>query len=253
MSTTTAPTTPAPSETADVFAEPSADQAVFDRGYVEKLRREGQRYRTEHQSTAEALSNYERVFGAYDQADRQVWMDLASTWATDPSEAARVMNQIAQAVLQPDGAAPPATPPADNGDEGERGDLSNLTPEQVQQMIAEAMEGRERAAAEQRAIDEVYSEIRAAGFDPSTREGFMVLWLANNGGQGDIQAGITEMKAWKQSIVDEYVTGRSNGHHPTPTPADGAVATPHEGVHDLTQARKAADAYIRAQMGASSG
>src|SRR4051812_9743826 len=89
MTTTTAPvTTPistTPVETADIFAEPASDQAVFDRGYVEKLRREGARYRTEHQTSAEALSGYERVFGAYDQADRQVWMDLASTWATDPN------------------------------------------------------------------------------------------------------------------------------------------------------------------------
>jgi len=258
MTTATAPATPPPAPAAapaaaDVFAEPDAAQAVFDRGYVERLRNEGARYRTDATAKAEALSNYERVFGGYDAEDRQVWLDLASTWATDPTEAARVMNQIAQAVLQPGAAEPPSeAPPADTGTDGAQDGLANLTPAQVQEMIASALTEQQRAAAEQRAVEEVYSEIRAAGLDPSTKEGFMVLWLANNGGQGDIQAGIKEMQAWKQGIVDEYVAGRSNGHHATPSP-NGAVATPQEQVHDLRDARKAAQAFIESQMGASAG
>lgn len=258
MTTTTAPVTApdtAPVTTtptaADVFAEPDAAQAVFDRGYVERLRREGARYRTEHQSAAEALGNYERVFGTYDAADRQVWMDLASTWATDPNEAARVMNQIAQAVLTPAEAAT-ATPPAEAGTEPDGG-LGDLTPDKVQEMIANALTEQQQAAKEQHAVEEVYSEIRAAGYDPSTMEGFMVLWLANNGGNGDIQAGIKEMQGYRQKVIDEYVAGRSNGHHPTPTPANGAVATAQEPVHDLKDARKAAEAFIRAQHGAGPG
>jgi hypothetical protein len=246
LSTGSAPATPP----GDLFAEPTPEQAVFDRGYVERLRQEGARYRTEHKTAADALAGYEQVFGGYDPEDRQVWLDLARTWATDPGQAAGVMQQIAQAVLnQGEGtaAAPDAAVPSEAGD-----GLGELTPQQVQQMIAEAIDGRDRAAAEQRAVEEVYSEIRAAGYDPSTKEGFMVLWLANNGGQGDIQAGIREMQAWRQSIVDDYVSGRANGHHPTPSPS-GAVATTQEPIHDLRDARKAADAYIRAQMGASSG
>src|SRR5206468_764501 len=81
-STTGSPSVPV--STGDVFAEPDAGQAVFDRGYVERLRREGARYRTEHQAAAEALGTYNRVFEGYDPADRQVWLDLASTWAADP-------------------------------------------------------------------------------------------------------------------------------------------------------------------------
>jgi hypothetical protein len=243
----TAPdSTPTPAASADVFAETPNDQAVFDRAYVERLRQEGARYRTEHRTAADALSGYERVFGTYDPEDRQVWMDLASTWANDPTEAARMMDQIARSVLQPE---TPAAPPAETPTAEE---ISNLTPQQVQEMIANAISEREANAAQERAVEEVYSEIRAAGYDPSTKEGFMVLWLANNGGQGDIQAGIREMQAWRQSIVDEYVTGRSNGHHATPSP-NGAVATTQPEVHDLKDARKAAEAYIRAQMGASSG
>jgi len=243
--------TQAPASAPDLFAEPAPDQAVFDRGYVERLRTEGARYRTDLNSKSQALADYDRVFGGYDADDRQVWLDLASTWATDPGEAARVMQNIAQAVLTQ--GAETADAPTPQSDAETTDGLSDLTPAQVQQMITEAMEGRDRAAAEQRAVEEVYSEIRAAGYDPSTKEGFMVLWLANNGGNGDIQAGINEMKAWRQSIVDEYVSGRANGHHATPTPANGAVATAQEPVHDLRGARKAAQAYIDSQIGASSG
>jgi hypothetical protein len=239
VETTTAP--------ADIFNEPTPEQAVFDRGYVERLRSEGARYRTEHKAAADQLAGYEQVFGRYDPEDRQVWLDLANSWATDPSQAAAVMQQIAQAVLQPE--TPTASTPAE--EPGESG-LGDLTPAQVQEMIATALGEREQQAAEQRAVDEVYSEIRAAGYDPSTKEGFMVLWLANNGGNGDIQAGIKEMQAWRQSIVDDYVSGRANGHHATPSP-NGAVATTQPEVNDLKDARKAAEAYIRAQMGASSG
>ncbi|HEV7535238.1 MAG TPA: hypothetical protein VGP90_06360 [Acidimicrobiia bacterium] len=246
VETTGAPS--APSAAPDIFGETPNDQAVFDRSYVERLRTEGARYRTEHNATRQQLSAYETAFGGYAPEDRQVWMDLASTWANNPAEAAEMMNTIAQAVLTPEGDAAPETPAEPVTAE----EMAGLTPQQVQEMISSALTAQQQQAAEQRAVDEVYSEIRAAGFDPSTKEGFMVLWLANNGGNGDIQAGIRDMQAWRQSIVDEYVTGRSNGHHATPSP-NGAVATTQEPIHDLKDARKAAEAYIRAQMGASSG
>lgn len=236
----------------DPFAELASGQAVFDRGYVESLRREGQRYRSEGQQAADALRQYQQVFGGYDDDDRQVWLDLATTWATDPNRAAQVMQNIAQAVLNPEGGAagagvdPTSQPPGAD-------DLGDLTPDQVQQMIAEALGQRDQQEAERRAVEEVYAEVRAGGYDPSTREGLMVLQIAHSETGGDIQQALDAIKAWKQSIVDDYVTGRQNGSHLTPTPANGAVATSQEPIHDLKQARQAADAFIRAQMGASSG
>src|SRR3982751_4139121 len=68
-------TSPPPSSPADPLAEPPSDRAVFDRGYVESIRKEAQRYREEAKNAAQ----YDAVFGQYDEPDRAVWMDLART------------------------------------------------------------------------------------------------------------------------------------------------------------------------------
>ncbi len=226
-------------------------QAVFDRGYVTKVRGEAQRYRDEAKAAADKLGTYDTVFSGYDDADRQVWLDLARTWATDPSQAATVMQQIANAVLTPgdgDGSAP-ATSDGDDGDGA--GSTDNLTPERVQQMITEALGAQQRAHAEQKAIDEVYAEVRAGGYDPEGMEGLMVMWQANHNTNGDIGAAIKSMGAYRQSIIDEYVQGRTNGRGPTPSPSNGTVATGSVEIKTLEDARRAADAFIKAQAGAS--
>src|SRR5436190_2418005 len=128
-----APSVPPPSPPAsstDPFAELATDQHVFDRGYVERIRREGQRYRTEGTQATEALAAYNQAFDGYDAADRQVWLDLATTWATDPNRAAQVMQNIARAVLEPEGgsesAAPTSQPPASPTEPASPGELSPL-------------------------------------------------------------------------------------------------------------------------------
>lgn len=231
----------------DLLAEPPADQAVFDRGYVTKVRSEAQRYRDEARQAAERLTPYETVFSGYDDADRQVWLDLARTWSADPNQAATVMQQIANAVLTPaSGETPVDTPsPADTGA------LEDLTPERVQQMINEALSAQQRTMAEQQAVEQVFTEVRAGGFDPDSMEGFMVLWLANNQTNGDIGAAAKEMGGYRQKIIDDYVSGRAAGRGPTPMASNGTVATGATEIQNLDDARRAADAYLRAQAGAS--
>jgi hypothetical protein len=251
-----APAAPASAPADDIFAELPADQPIFDRGWVDKVRREGQRYREEARTTAEKLGSYDSVFGGYDDADRQVWFNLAQTWATDPLRAAQMMGAIANSVLGVDGSGPgdggsgagAGAPDAGTGtvDDGE------LTPQRVQQMIAEAL-GAEQAQrmqaeqqrAEQAAINEVYEDVRRAGYDPQSMEGFMVLWLANNSTGGDIAAAAKALGDYRQGIVDEYVSGRKSGVTPMPAaggspPAPGVVE-----IKNLNDARKAADAYLR--------
>jgi hypothetical protein len=268
-----APATPAPSSTPppapapppgpaaapadDLFADLPEDQPLYDRGWVDKIRREGQRYREEARTAAEKLGGYDTVFGAYDQADRDVWFNLAQTWATDPVRAAQMMGAIANTVLGDQTPAPAAggggpgesvppepTAPALDGE---------LTPEKVQQMIADALGQQQaqyaqsqQAAAEQAAVNEVYSEVRTAGYDPDSMEGFMVLWLANNNTGGDIAAAAQALTTYRQGIVDEYVAGRRSGV--TPLPSGGSSAAPEAmEIKNLDDARRAADAYLRAQ------
>jgi hypothetical protein len=119
-------------------------------------------------------------------------------------------------------------------------------------MIAEAMREQTAQAQQAQEVENVYAEMRAGGFDPDTAEGFMVLWTASNQTGGDIHQAMDSMRQYRQGIVDSYVSGRANGHHPVPSP-NGAVATAQEPIHDLRDARKAAQAFIDAQIGASAG
>jgi hypothetical protein len=245
----------------DVFADLPADQAVFDRGYVDSIRREGQRYRTTAQEVQARAQLYDQVFGGYEEGDRNTWLNLASMWQTDPNQAATIMGNIAKAVLgDADGAETHAAPtgqpaPGINGDGLSAEDAeaaataTGLTPEQVQQMIADTLAEREATQQQEQAVQGVYAEMAAKGYQPDTLEGFMVLYLANQDGTGNVQAGIDKLSAYRQQVVDEYVQGRANGHHPTPSP-NGLLPNATPEVHDLEGARKAAEAFIRGQVAA---
>jgi len=248
---TTPPTSAAPTD--DLLAEPPEGRAVFDRGYVESIRREAQRYREE----ARGAATYNEVFGQYDQADRDVWLDLARTWSVDPNRAAQIMQQIAGNVLGEvgvgagsAGAAGPGDPPNQAAIEAEL-DAGSLTPEKVQELIDAKFTAQEAKRAEAAAINEVYAEVRSAGFDPDSAEGFMVLWNANHFTNGDIAEAVKMTNQYKQSIIDGYVQGRSSGTVPMPT-AGGVQATGlAEPIRNLDDAKKATDAFLRERRSAS--
>jgi hypothetical protein len=247
-------TAPAGAASQDVFADLPAEQAVFDRGYVDSIRREGQRYRTTAQEAQQKAQIYDSVFGGYEEGDRNTWLNLASMWQTDPNQAATIMGNIAQAVLGEangsDTHAEPEGQPAP-GDAGDGlGELpAGLTREQVEQMIADTIGQREQAQQEQQAVQGVYAEMAAQGYQPDSLEGFMVLYLANQDGSGNVQSGIDKLTSYRQKVVDEYVAGRANGHHPTPSP-NGLLPNATPEIHDLDGARKAAEAFIRGQVAA---
>lgn len=235
----------APAGTPDVLAEPPTDQAVFPRSYVESIRREAQTYRGRAQE-------YDDVFGRYEPQDRDVWFNLARTWESDPSRAAQIMQQIANGVLgETEQKDDKVAEPEVVREYGDQDDPNELTPERVQQMMEEAFQTREQRAAEQKAIDDVMGEVRAAGYDPNTAEGFMVLWNANNQTNGDIKAAAEMVQTYRQTIVDEYVQGRSSGRVAMPSASGGVQATPNgEPIRNFDDARRAADRFLQERRGA---
>jgi hypothetical protein len=238
------PTAPAPPSGTDPFAELPAERAVFDRGYVESLRSEGAKYRTEAGTARDQLRGYEEVFSVYEPDDREVWLDLARTWATDPNRAAAVMQQIASTVLgEQAGADAPDPGSADTPILGDA--VGNLTPDQVKALVAEEIAARDSAKAEQQAVADVFAEVRAAGFDPESAEGFMVLYNANHYTGGDISKAVAMTGDYKQKIIDEYVQGRSGGRA-MPSPAGGVVATSTgEEITSIDDARRATDRFLQ--------
>ncbi len=231
------------------------DQAVFDRGYVEKIRAQAAKYRTERNEAAEKLTRYDEAFGVYSDEDQQVWIDMAQSWVNDPTKAATMMQNIAKSVLGEPESAEAAQAEQDVIDEAIDdfdGDREALTPEKVQEIIENSLAAREQAAREQAEIANIRQEVRDGGYDPDSREGFMVLWTAHHETGGDIAKAIESIKSRDKEVVDRFIKEHSGKGGPT-TPGRGVVASGEQTINTLEDSKKAADAFIRSQIGASSG
>lgn len=229
------------------------DQPLFDIAFVRGLRESGARYRTAAREAEAKVAAY-GVFDQYEPDDRQVWIDLANTWMQSPEEAARIMAEIAQNVLgepsssssSPSPGSPSTEPPAATAPP----EAGNLTAERVQELIQEAMAGYQKSVAEQQAVDQVFAEIRQAGIEPESDDGFMVLWYANNRTEGDIPKALELVKAKRQAIIDDYVHGRTTQPRAGVAPSNGAVATSQSTHQDSwEETRRAAQAFVNSQPG----
>ena len=246
---TPAATAPAPAAEADPFDGDLPDDQVFSRGYVEKLRKQGQTYREQAQTHAEQLAEYDSVYGQYESEDRQAWFEMATRWAEDPRSGAEMMQRIADQVLN-DGKTPEEATEAVIAEDRINAEASDagvaLTPEQIQALVDERFAAQQAERMQQEAIDGVFSEIKAAGFDPHSRDGHSILWTANNETKGDIAAAIEIVKADKQKIIDDYVAAKSSPSART-APSDGMLASPLPEVGGLDDAFKNANAWLKAQ------
>jgi hypothetical protein len=244
---TPAPSTPSALPDGDLLASPlGAEEPFVSRGYAEKLRAEGFKYRTDLRATQENLNRYEAIFGDYQDADRDVWFDLANTWKSDPTRAAAMMRAIADAV-QADGTPDEQQATAEAVETGAATGL--LTPEQVQAMIDAKLGERDTQAQEDRMVNQVLTEVRGEGFDPDSIEGFMVLWTASNQTGGDVKAAAQKMRDYKQSIIDGYVQGRANGQRPTPSAPGTAATEAPAGPGSWDDVRKGATKFMEAASG----
>jgi hypothetical protein len=192
------------------------DQPLFDLGYVRDLRDRAAHYRTQLREAQGRASAYQ-VFDAYEPDDREVWIALARSWQNDPTEAARAMQQIASSVLG-EGAPPVPEPGTDPDEPGE------LTPESIQQLIDARFAAQEQKAAEAAAVAQVHAEVRAAGYEPDSLDGMMVLHLAYTETEGDIKAAVEKLRARDQAAFDARMAAGRNGRAPL-APSGGAVAT----------------------------
>lgn len=198
-----APAAPA----APAGGEPQGDPEVFTRDYVEQLRRESARYRTERNQFADAFEGYE-------EADRGVLLDLARTLRTDPQAAAEWMREQAEAIL----AGQQQLEPQGNGE--------YLTPEQAQAMW-QRMRNEERAAEEKaRSVEQINNTVRELGYDPNGFDGMAFMAYAMQHHPGDLKAAHDAVSAMKtqerQKAIDEFVNGKKQS-------ADGAVQPVHSG------------------------
>jgi hypothetical protein len=243
-----------PAGTVDALGDLPDDQAVFSRGYVENVRSQAARYRTEASDAAAALQPFQDVYGAYDDGDREVWFTLAREWATDPSKAAAIMRDIANDVLGGDAPATPAhqqQPPSELDMLPETPqELAQLTPEQVKALVDEQLAQRDQKQAVDRQVEEVFTELRAAGYEPESDEGWWILRNAAQRTNGDIGAAVKMYDEFQQKIIDKFVQGRS-GNRAALAPSGGVVATgTGEAINSIEDARRATDRFLQERRAA---
>lgn len=197
-------------------------QQLFDRSYVTKLRDEAANYRNQLREAQEQYNRYE-VLNRYDEADRQVWLELASRWEQDPYQAAEAMRQIASRVLGDTQQTQQQDPQQQSWEQDsllDDVDVESMTPEKVQQIVAAELQRQAEAQQMEQAVEGVYSELRAANIDPSSPDGFMVLWRASNQTGGDIAKALEAHAQYKQSIINEFIQAKT-GSGAVPPPPNG--------------------------------
>ncbi len=257
----TAPAETAPAETAEpavpTDAEPversvldvdlPAGMQTFDREYVERSRQEAGKYRQQARDANERIAELEgryKPFDAIPDADRDTWINLMDGWANNPQTAAADFRRIADSVL----GDPTATPTEKAEAEAVIEKVDTMTPENVQTMMTETLNKRDVAARQSADIAKVHAQIAEAGFPEGTSKNFEILWIANNdpAADGDIGKAIDIVKAEKQQVIDDYVSGVRDGGNPTPAPAGGlpANATPTE-ITTMEGAGKAAREWLK--------
>lgn len=229
---------------ADGLTMPDGQQ-LFDRNYVTKLRDEAANYRNQLREAQEQYNRYE-VLNRYDDADRQVWLELASRWEQDPYQAAEAMRQIASRVLgdaqQAQQQAPQEQPWEQDGlfDESS---MESMTPEKVQQIVAAELQRQAEQQQMEQAVEGVYGELRQASIDPSSPDGFMVLWRASNQTGGDVAKAIEAHAQYKQSIINDFVAAKT-GAGAAPPPPNGMQGTQRPAPATLDDAFAAGRSFL---------
>lgn len=236
---TTAPAATAATTTATETAtapDPfdNTETQTFDRKYVENLRNEAAKYRTE-------AKPYKEVFEGYDEQSQTVLLNVLTLLREDPAEGAKALREIAQG-LSPEEAKQLEADIKEAEAEDEEIDVEKL----VEQKLAE----RDKQKQEESAIEGVIKQATDLGYPQGDPDHITLLWIANHQTNGNLAEAAKVIEARNQKIIDTYVTSKqaSNASHITPS----SGSTPPAG--DATKPKTFADvrARVEARIAANS-
>ena len=201
----------------------------FDRGYVEKIRGEAAKYRTEY-------APFRDAFDGYESEDRDALLALAKELQENPDAAARRMLEASRAIA------------GDKFDDWLNGaEPEYLTPDVLEARLAER-EAKQRQEAEVAAIQREAVEL---GYQENSPDHAKLFWIAANQTNGDLKAADAAIKAERQSIIDAYVAEvreKGSGFPATPTQVTGTPS--NQGENNTPRTLRDASDRFRDRMAA---
>lgn len=215
----------APPAAVEVDLDTPITGTSFDQAYVEKLRTQAARYRTE---AKEAKAQYDAQFeGLEDRSDFEYLLNMARKLNTDPQASHKDLLDLAERLGKDIGAAAPAVPPVvDDKDKPltladiEKREYDREVQRQHQLLIAEASS---------------YSDDKFK-FEDGHEEYARLLWVAQNdpeaskGGKDRLKLAAAKIKARDEDIgkaaVAAYVESVRSGGSGFPPASGGAGGAP---------------------------
>jgi hypothetical protein len=260
--------TPAPEpviEEADPFAPVAeGEPQSFPRDYVEKLRREGAKYRTaakEREAEIERLKPLEDVFSGFEPDQAAGWQEFIRGAQEDPVAALGALIQqgfapdresaleLLDAIFEDAGGQDPAAP----APEAEGGD--DLDQPMTRREFLAMQEAEATKSAQAAELATVKEEAKELGYDPNAKAGSQdefryqrLLHLAVNNGN-DLTKAHEVLAAEEQALVKAHMERLAQEAETLPTPTgNGGPGAPVTGAPDWKRTKEAATEFVRATL-----
>lgn len=185
--------------------------------HIAKLNRENARRRAEGKE-------YDEVFAPFTPEARNVLLGVMSNLATDQETGARQLLQIAKNILGED-----ALKPEEEMDPNEPMTYAKWQELQAKEKEKEAQQRqqREQAEADEQAVKAIFTKAEELGYKEANAERHLLLSLAaadteHGGTGGNLDKAHEAVTKFKQSIIDQYVSGKSQQADDFPITGEGA-------------------------------
>lgn len=211
--------------------EPQGD--VFDRKYVEKLRRENASYR-------ERAKKWESAFEGYEDGAVEEWKEMIAGFKQDPKGVAEKWRDLSEEILK-------QFTPAEQEQIAEAvqdGEDVPLTRTQFEKLMSE----REQQWEMDSMVQDIETEARELGYNLKSREYKILLMTAQEIPSGSIQEAHELLEAEKQRIIDSEIERlEKEGGRRLPANMTGVPDT-SKGIKDFKDAKAALSNYLDANF-----
>ncbi len=220
-------------EITETAEEPEPQGDVFDRKYVEKLRRENASYR-------ERAKKYESVFEGYEDQAVDEWKSLITGFKNDPRSVAEQMKELADQVL---GQFTPAEQEQIK-EAVQDGEEVPLTRAEFDKLIKE----RENQWEMESLVRDIETEATELGYNLKSREYKILLMTAQELPSGSIKEAHALLEGEKQRAIDEAIAAleKEAGGYKRPSSMVG-VPSGEKPIKSMKDAKEALDQFLTAQ------